>query len=391
MNFDLTDEQRSIRDTARAFLRKEVLPLENEFLRRQRSGEEGLTRDELRALQQSARRFGFWGMGTPEEYGGMGLPAVEQSLLHTEVARSAVPFRFGGEADNILFSGTEEQQEEYLLPTIEGDRISCFALTEPGAGSDAANISTRARRDGGDWVISGEKTFITQGHDADFAIVVAVTDAERGARHGSTAFIVDRGMGWTSSPIPVMGWETPASLVLDEVRVPERNVLGEVGHGFDLAMRWIGRGRYVISAQAVGIAERCLEMAIEHARTRRTFGKPLAEHQAIQWMIADSEVDLEAGRWLALRAAWSMDTGADADARHAASVSKLFAASMVNRVVDRVLQVHGGMGYTRELPIEHWYRAVRVFRIFEGSDEMQRLIVSRDLLRGFTRVGAHLA
>jgi alkylation response protein AidB-like acyl-CoA dehydrogenase len=386
MDFALTDEQQAVRNTARDFITKEIVPLEQEVLRRERLHQPGLEHDELRELQLKAKEFGFWGLSTPEEYGGMDLPAVMQSLIWTEMGRSWVPFRFGGEADNILYFADEAQKEEYLLPTIAGDRISCFAITEPDAGSDAANIKLSARQDGDDWVLNGEKTFITNGNDADFAIVIAVTDKDKGVRGGgTTAFLVDREMGWKSEFIQTMGEGGPAALVFDNVRVPARNILGEIGQGFELGMKWIGKGRYTIPSHAIGIAERALEMAIDYARTRHTFGKPIGSNQAIQWMIADSEVELEAARLLVLRAAWAIDQGLDP--RHTSSMAKLYGAGMVNRVVDRVMQIHGGMGYTRELPIERWYRQVRLFRIFEGTDEMQRLIISRDLLRGYTKLG----
>ena len=390
MDFGLSDDQRDIRATVRAFVEKELLPMEEDFLRLVRDGGARLPRDEERRLQAKARSFGFWGLSTPQEYGGMGLPAVTQSLVHTELAKTCVPFRFGGEADNILYAADPAQQEEYLKPTIEGERLGCFALTEPGAGSDAAAITTRARRVGDDWLISGQKTFISNGDTADYAIVIAVTDKDRGARHGSTAFLVDRKAGWTSTPISTMGsWHQPATLFFDDVRVPADKVLGSVGGGFDLAMRWVGKGRHVISAHCVGIAERCLRMAVDYAGLREAFGRKIGENQAVQWMIADSETELEAARWLALRAAWDADRGADA--RHATAMAKLFCTSMVGRVVDRALQIHGGMGYTKDLPLEGWYRAVRAMRIFEGTDEIQRLILSRDLLRGYTRIGRHLA
>ncbi|MGA5301641.1 acyl-CoA dehydrogenase family protein [Nucisporomicrobium flavum] len=390
MDFSLSDEERAVRDTARQFITREVMPLEQEALRRERAHRPGLDRSELRELQLKAKKFGFWGLATPEEYGGMDLPAVMQSLIWTEVGRSFVQFRFGGEADNILFHANDEQKREYLIPTIEGDRISCFAITEPGAGSDAANIKLSARRDGDDWVLNGEKTFITNGNDADFVIVVAVTDREKGVRGGgTTAFLVDRDMGWRSEFIQTMGEGGPASLIFEDVRVPHRNILGEIGQGFELGMKWIGKGRYLIPSIALGIAARALGMAIDYANTRETFGRKIGENQAIQWMIADSEVELEAARWLILKAAWTVDQGEDP--RHASSMAKLYGANMVNNVVDRVMQIHGGMGYTRELPIERWYRQVRLMRIYEGTDEMQRLIISRDLLRGYTKIGGHLA
>ncbi|HEV7963353.1 MAG TPA: acyl-CoA dehydrogenase family protein [Actinoplanes sp.] len=390
MDFSLSDEERAVRDTARQFITREVMPLEQEALRRERAHQPGLEHSELRELQQKAKKFGFWGLATPEEYGGMDLPAVLQSLIWTEVGRTFVQFRFGGEADNILFHADDEQKAEFLVPTIEGDRISCFAITEPGAGSDAANIKLSAHQDGGDWVLNGEKTFITNGNDADFAIVVAVTDRDKGVRGGgTTAFLVDRAMGWRSEFIQTMGEGGPASLIFEDVRVPARNILGEIGQGFELGMKWIGKGRYLIPSTALGIAERALGMALEHANTRETFGAPIGTNQAIQWMIADSETELEAARWLILRAAWTVDQGEDP--RHASSMAKLYGAGMVNRVVDRVMQIHGGMGYTRELPIERWYRQVRLMRIYEGTDEMQRLIISRDLLRGYTQIGGHLS
>ncbi|WP_305785103.1 acyl-CoA dehydrogenase family protein [Symbioplanes lichenis] len=390
MDFSLSDEERAVRDTARQFITREVMPLEQEALRRERAHQPGLDRSELRELQLKAKKFGFWGLSTPEEYGGMDLPAVLQSLIWTEIGRTFVQFKFGGDADNILYFANEEQKREFLIPTIEGDRISCFAITEPGAGSDAANIKLSARQDGGDWVLNGEKTFITNGNDADFVIVVAVTDKEKGVRGGgTTAFLVDREMGWRSEFIQTMGEGGPASLIFSDVRVPARNILGEIGQGFELGMKWIGKGRYLIPSQALGIAERALGMAVEYANTRETFGRKIGENQAIQWMIADSEVELEAARWLILRAAWTVDQGSDP--RHASSMAKLHGAAMVNNVVDRVLQIHGGMGYTRELPLERWYRQVRLMRIYEGTDEMQRLIISRDLLRGYTKIGGHLA
>ena len=390
MDFSLTDEQRAIRDTARDFISTEVMPLEQLALERERRHEPALQGNEMRDLQLKAKAFGFWGLATPESYGGMDLPALTQSLIWTELGRTFIQFRFGGEADNILFEADASQRKEYLEPTIAGDRISCFAITEPGAGSDAANIKLSARRDADDWVLNGEKTFITNGNDADFAIVVAVTDRDKDTRDGgTTAFLVDRSMGWTSSPIQTMGEGGPAALSFQDVRVPGRNILGEVGQGFELGMQWIGKGRYTIPSHALGIAERALQMAIDQANTRVTFGKPIAANQAIQWMIADSETELEAARWLILRAAWTVDQGLDP--RHSSSMAKLFGANMVNNVVDRVMQIHGGMGYTRELPIERWYRQVRLYRIFEGTDEMQRLIISRDLLRGYTKIGGHLA
>ncbi len=385
VDFSLTDEERQIRDTVRAFIRNEVMPLEPDVLRNERAGRQGVDPEVLRDLRMKARKAGFWGVNTPEEYGGMNLGPIMSAILEMECGRSFVPFSFGGRADNILYVGTEEQKRRYLIPTIEGERRSCFAITEPDAGSDARNIRTRARRDGDEWVISGEKTFITGGNEADFVIVFAVTDPDKGADGGITCFLADRDMGWKSAPIQTMGQWGPAALVFDEVRVPDSNVLGEVGQGFELAMRWIGQGRYMIPARAIGSTERMLQMAIDYAKARRSMGHPIADYQAIQWMIADSQVEIEGAKWLTLYAAWRAEKGLDT--RHASSIAKLSGAVMANQVVDRVLQIHGGMGYTKELPIERWYRELRLLRIYEGTDEIQRRTIARNLLKGHVRLG----
>ncbi|MEU6426561.1 acyl-CoA dehydrogenase family protein [Microbispora sp. NPDC046973] len=385
MDFSLSPEELQIRDTIRAFVEREIMPLEPEVLRSERAGGPGLDPEVLRDLRLKAKKMGFWGINTPEEYGGAALGPVMSAIIAMEMGRTFVPFSFGGSADNILYAGTEEQKRRYLIPTIEGERRSCFAITEPGAGSDARNIRTRAVKDGGDWVINGEKTFITGGNEADFVMVFAVTDPDKGANGGVTCFLADRDMGWKSEPIPTMGQWGPASLVFEDVRVPEENILGELGRGFELAMQWIGQGRYMIPARAVGSAERMLQMAIDYARIRVSMGKPIAEYQAIQWMIADSQVEIEAAKWLTLHAAWRVQQGMDA--RHASSIAKLNGAVMANQVVDRVLQIHGGMGYTKELPIERWYRELRLLRIFEGTDEIQRRTIARNLLKGHARLG----
>ncbi len=388
MDFSLTEEQREVRDWVRTFVRKEIMPLEPEVLRRERAGQPGLDRGELRALQLKAKESGFWGVLTPEAYCGMNLGATMAALIEAELGRSFVQFRFGGSADNILFYANEEQKKTYLEPTIGGERISCFAITEPGAGSDARAIRTSARRDGDDWIISGEKTFITGGNEADFTMVFAVTDKEKGANGGVTCFLVDREAGWKSHPIDTMGEWGPAALTFDNVRVPSRNILGEEGRGFELAMRWIGQGRYLLPARAIGACERLVQMGIDYANTRETFGQPIATRQAIQWMIADSAVEIEALRWLVLHAAWQVEQGMDS--RQAQSMAKLYGGVKANEIVDRVLQIHGGMGYTRELPIERWYRELRLLRIYEGTDEIQRRTIARNLLKGHASISGTL-
>jgi acyl-CoA dehydrogenase len=388
MDLTLTDEEREIREWVRTFVTKELMPLEPQVLERERKGDRGVTLDEIKALQDKAKQSGFFGIQTPEEYGGMGLGAVMNALIEVELGRTFVQFKFGGDADNILFDANDTQKETYLRPTIDGARRSCFAITEPGAGSDARNIRTSAVRDGDEWVINGEKTFITGGDVADFTMVFAVTDKEKGADGGVTCFLADRDAGWTSATIPTMGEWGPASLSFQDVRVPHSAILGEEGRGFELAMRWIGKGRYLLPARALGACERLVEMAMEQAKNRVTFGEPIANRQAIQWMIADSAVEIEALRWLVLTAAWQVDNGIDS--RQAQSMAKLYGGVQANQIVDRVLQIHGGMGYTRELPIERWYRELRLLRIYEGTDEIQRRTIARNLLSGHASVRGHL-
>lgn len=391
MYLRLTDEQKMVQQTIRKFVERELIPLENEVLRNEREGRPSLSNEKLKELQLKAKEAGFWGINTPAEYGGADLGQMMMALVIMEVSKTFVPFQFGGTADNILYYGNDEQKKKYLIPTINGDKKSCFAMTEPGAGSDTRNIKTTAVKDGNEWVINGEKTFITGGNEADFVMVMAITDKEKHARtgrEGVTCFIVDRDMGWKSEYIHTMGEWGPAGLVFDNVRVPEENILGEVDNGYQLGLEWIGFARWVVGATAVGASERLLQMAIDYSKERETFGKPIADRQAIQWQIADYAVEIEAAKWLVLNATFTLDNGEDN--RHLASMAKLYGANMGNRVIDRVLQIHGGMGYTKELPIERWYREARLWRIYDGTDEIQRLIISRNLLKGNVKLGQYL-
>jgi acyl-CoA dehydrogenase len=386
MQLTLTDEQKMIQETVRDFIRKELIPLEIEFIRNEREGRTGISKQRYKEIQLKGKEVGYWGLSTPEKYGGTNLDLLTRVLINIELGKTIIPFHFGGDADNILYHCNEEQKEKYLYPVINGDRLSCFALTEPGAGSDARNIQTTAIKDGNEWIINGEKIFITNGNEADFAIVFAVTDKEKGGHGGVTCFLVDREMGWKSENIHTIdGWD-PASLLFDHVRVPEENILGEVGHGFELGMKWITNGRTIIPARAIGIAERLLQMGIDYSKTRIAFNHPISEYQAIQWMLAESAVEIEASKWLVYNAAYTADIGKPS--QHSATIAKLYGANMVNRVVDRILQIHGGMGLTKELPIELWYRSVRKYRVFEGTDEILKRTIARNLLSEKVKVGS---
>jgi alkylation response protein AidB-like acyl-CoA dehydrogenase len=376
MDFALSDEQSAIRDTVRTFITKEVMPLEEDLLRRERQGSPGLEQSTLRELQNKARAFGFWGLSTPEEYGGMALSALTQSLIWTEVGRCIVPFRFGGEADNILYCANDAQRAEYLVPTIEGDRHSCFALTEPGAGSDAANIGMRARRDGDDWVLRGEKTFITGGNVADFAIVIALTDPERGARDGgATALLVDREMGWTSSPIETMGPATPAALSFDDVRVPAANLLGEEGRGFHHLVDKLAQERLSIAAAGVAAARAALDWTVEYTQERHAFGQPISSFQNTQFVLAEVATEVEIGQTFIDSCVTALNAGTLSAER--ASMAKYWCTELQNRAVDRCLQLFGGYGYMLEYPIARAYADARITTIYGGTSEIMKGIIAK--------------
>lgn len=381
VDFAPTTEQAAIRSTIRAFVRQELLPREREILRREAGGGPGyLTRTEVGELRGTARKSGLWGIDTPRQYGGAELDAVTRALANEELGRTAIWFEFGGSVAPVLYAADDYQKARYLIPFLEDELTYCFALSEAEAGSDPAAMRTRAVRNGGDWLISGEKMWISRGDQSDVAIVFAKTEDDSGST-GISVFLVDREMGWKSSAIPVMGSQNIGSLSFPDVRVPARNLLGPLNGGLRLALQSINASRACnLPPRAVGSAQRLLSMAVEYANSRLTFGQRLAERQSIQWMIAESDMEIRSVQGLYLHAAWTIDQGRSA--RHEASVAKLAAARMANRVVDRVLQIHGAAGYARELPIERWYRDLRVARIYEGSDEIQLAQMARALLSG---------
>lgn len=385
----LSDEDAMVRQTVRDFVEREVKPYEQVLIQREIAGQHGaspgLSPEERRDLQQRGRRSGLWGIDTPEDLGGADLPPLTQALIFEELGRTFVDFEFGGSALPTLYGCDEQQRDVYLVPTIEGARQPCIAISEPGGGSDVRAMRTSARRDGDRWVINGEKTWITHATYADFAIVFARTSTPDG--DGITSFLVDRERGWTSSSIPIMGCRDKiGSVNFDDVVVPDSCVLGEVNRGFEHAMGFIYRNRaYVLSAKNLGTAARLLEMAIDWARTRQVRGRSLSEYQNIAFAIAECEAELRAAKLLVYHAA--SVAGEGLDFRHDAYVNKVYVARMVNRVVDNVLQIHGAIGYAKESPIERWYRDLRVERIYDGSDEVNLQGIARNLLKGNVRPG----
>jgi acyl-CoA dehydrogenase len=379
MDFRLSEEEKDIQLKVRAFVKQYLIPMEADLLNANPEIYR-LEKEELLNLQIKAKELGLWGLTTPKQYGGKNYGTVINSLINMELSKTFVPFKFGGSADNILYKCTEAQKRKYLLPVINGEKRSCFALTEPEAGSDLSNISTTAKEAEDHWVLNGTKIFITHADAADFAIVFALTENKEGINKGVTAFLVDKDSGWILNKIDTMGPRKTNELIFKNVKIPKENVLGGIGKGFEIGIEWIVQARLTVASRAIGAGEHLLNMAIDRAKKRVTFSKPLADRQSIQWMIADSAVELQAAKWLTLHTAWLDDN--NYDARHNASMSKLFSSNIANKVVDRVLQIHGGLGYTKMLPIERWYREMRLWRIFEGTDEIHRFIISRNLLRG---------
>lgn len=376
MDFDIPEEYRTLVDSARRFRERELMPLEAQFLA------DGDFAPELRTeLEHKARDRGLWALDVPEDLGGQGVGTLGACLVAEELFKHPAMFQLGGSPEPILYECNEQQREKYLLPIIKEDKRSCYAFTEPGSGSDFAGIRTTAvRRDDG-WVINGSKIFISEVERANFCIVFASTNAELGSR-GITCFLVDIGTSGfeVSRPIPTMGdaWQ-PYELNFRDCYVPDENRLGPVDGAWRLGAEQLSHGRTKIAAFQLGIAQRCLDMAVEWATQRQTWGKPIATRQGIQWMIADSEVELQAARLLTYRAAWMAEQGRPI--RNEAFIAKLYASEMAQRVTDRCLQIFGGLGYSKELPIQSFYRQARVWRIGHGTSEIHRWMIARSLLK----------
>ncbi len=383
MDFTIPEEITMLRQSLRKFIEKEVLPMEEKAGFDRDDGPPEELRQEVR---KRSHELGFWAIDLPEEHGGGGLDTLGTVILREDVSKyfsSLTQSIFGGPEgpSKILLAGRQEQIEKYLHPVIRAEQTCCFALTEPNAGSDAAAIETSAVKDGDDWVINGMKHFITNGPNADYAIVFAVNDKEKGGRGGITCFIVEKDTpGFSIGRIQrtMGGGENQCELVFEDCRVPNENVLGEVGMGFVTAMTFLGGGRLNIAAGAVGITEKLLKVSADYAKQRVQFGKPIATKQAIQFMLADVATELFAARNMVYNTAWRIDQGEMAVKEMA--MCKLYATELVGRAADIAMQIHGGMGYMKDLPIEAVYRGVRALRIVEGTSEIQRFIISRALL-----------
>ena len=385
MQLEPTEEQQQIVDIVRRFVREEISPLEADL----DPDASELKPDDHERLVAKVREMGFYGLDIPEEYGGPGIDLITRTLMAMEMSQHRAGLYapcygvFGGAGLAQLYEADEYQKERYLYPMLRGEKRGFFGLTEPSGGSDPARaIRTTAVLDGDDWVLNGEKTFISGADRAEFGITFARTDPEKG-RNGITCFIID-----TDSPgfhvrrvvHTLRSSHYATELEYNNLRVPRANVLGEVNGGFAIANDRLSRQRIPYAAGCIGVAIRAQEMAIAYAKQRETFGDVLASRQAIQWMIVDNEIDIRTARWITLDAAARAERGEPF--RTEAAMAKLVGSEAGSRVVDRAMQIHGGYGVTKDLPLERWYREMRIRRIGEGPNEVQRLIMARDLIGG---------
>ena len=382
MDFQTSDEQRMLVDSLRAFVESELRPHEEEVDRN-----DGVPDELGQRIKQKSIEMGFFAANMPEEVGGGGLSYTSLALMERELCKTSFALQhFIGRPSEILLACDESQRERYLMPCVRGERHECFALTEPGAGSDIMSMATRAKRDGDDYVINGSKHFISSHTLPDFAIVFAVTGVDetaRGTRKRVTAFLVDRGaegfdMRRGPRCISHRGYHN-YQLSFDDCRVGPGQILGAEGEGLELANKWLHMGRVWVGAGCCGRAERLLELATEWAANRKQFGQPIGRFQGTSFKLADMATELQAADLLVMQAAWKAEQGSMTTVD--AAMAKLFASEMVGRVADHAVQIFGGMGLMDELPIERLWRDARLERIWDGTSEIQRHIIARSLLR----------
>ena len=385
---NIADELLELRSSLRQFIDREVRPLEESHRQEiQETGTYPGAKDDRMKIRKRSAELGFWTLHMPEEVGGGGLSYLGQVLLHEEISRhglilsqfeSIFPVVTG--PTPVYLDCTEKQREKYLFPLMAADKVTCFALTEPGAGSDATRIKTRAEKKNGTWVLNGRKHFITGGDSADFALVFAVTDPEKRAQGGITAFLVDAdspGYSVTRIQRTMSPYQNPVELTFENVEVSDDQVLGQVGFGFYSAVKGINGARLQIAANALGTAQNLLDRSLEYATSRVAFEKPIGKNQYVQGLLVDSYAELEQARLLVYSCAQEIDEGADG--RRQAALAKLVATEMVGRVADRAIQVHGGQGFMTELGLEMWYRDVRAMRLYEGTSEILRTNIAKTL------------
>ncbi len=384
MNFELAEEHRMLKDLVERFVRDELMPLERVVLEREASGQgNALTAEETAKIDARSRELGLWGLDAPEEMGGSNLPVVAMVGVNEALGRTIVPYRLPPDSPNLrmlMLTATPEQRERYLAPYARGETVSAIAISEPGAGADPAAMRSRAVRDGDHWVIDGRKIWISRAARADFTIVMAATDREKGARGGISAFIVDKDTPGFNvlRRIPMIGGVFTYEVALEGLRVPASQMLGTEGKGFAPMQERLATRRVQMAAWCSGRAQRARDMLVEYAPQRSTFGAPLSERQAVQWWIADAATRIHACRLMTYEAAWRVDRGLDA--RTQVSMIKAYATEMAWEVIDHAMQGFGAMGMTKEMPLQQMANDARLMRIYEGPTEVHRWVVARNTL-----------
>ena len=384
MDFDLAEEHGMLQELVARFVRDELMPLEAAVLARDASGKGvALAPEEKAPIDERSRELGLWGLDAPADIGGADLPAVAMMGVNIELGKTVTPYILPPDSPNLrmlMATANQDQRERYLTPYVQRGMVSAIGISEPGAGADPAAMTTHAVRDGADWVINGRKIWISRAAEADFTILMAVTDKARAARGGISAFLIDKGTPGFNvlRRIPMIGGHFTYEVALEDCRVPVANMLGREGEGFAPMQLRLSTRRLQMAALSIGAAERALAMLCDHARQRVTFGVPLAERQAIQWWVADAAAKIRAARLMTYETAWKLDLGRDV--RTDISMVKVYATEMAWEIIDKAMQTLGAMGMTKEMPLQLMAAQARLMRIYDGPSEVHRWVVARNIL-----------
>ena len=384
MDFQLAEEHQMLKDLVAKFVRDQLIPLEPAVLARDAAGESiALTAAERAPIDKISKELGLWGLDAPEDVGGADLPMVAMVGVYEEMGKTVTPYVLPPDSPNLrmlMATVNDEQRIQYLAPYVAGEAISAIAISEPGAGADPAGMITKAVRDGDDWVINGRKIWISKAKEADFTVTMAVTDPAKGARGGISAFLVDKGTPGFNvlRAIPMIGGQVTYEVVYEDCRVPASKLLGKEGQGFAPMQTRLSTRRLQMGIWGYTLAQRALDMMIEHAGQRETFGAKLADRQAIQWWVADASTKIHAARLMAYDIAWKLDQGRDV--RVEISMLKVFGTELGWEVIDQAMQAFGAMGMTKELPLQMMAGQMRTMRIYDGPSEVHRWVIARDKL-----------
>ena len=384
MDFELSEEHRMIKDLMARFVQDELMPLENTVLAREASGGGYLlTPEEKAPIDARSKELGLWGLDAPPEFGGSDLPVMAMVGIEEEKGKTITPYTLPPDSPNLrmlMNTCNEEQKKQYLEPYARGELTSAIAISEPNAGGDPAGMMTRAVRDGDDWVINGRKIWVSRMGHADFTILMAVTDKAKGARGGISAFLLDKGTPGFNvlRRIPMLGGAYTYELTFEDCRVPASKLLGREGYGFAPMQQRLSSRRVQMAAWCTGMAQRALDMMIEYAPQRVTFGLPLSERQAVQWWITDAATKIHACRLMTYDAAWKIDRGEEP--RNEVAMIKVYSTEMAWEIIDHAMQTFGGMGMTKELPLQMMANRVRLMRVYEGPTEVHKMVIARRLI-----------